>query len=47
MGHCFLEFKVMMFDTKSNLMRWNVTFADYSSHADEKVSADYGKLLNV
>nr|CAB3243594.1 serine/threonine-protein kinase/endoribonuclease IRE1-like [Phallusia mammillata] len=35
------EFKVTMFDTKSNLMRWNVTYADYSSHANEETANNY------
>uniref|UniRef100_H2ZJM4 non-specific serine/threonine protein kinase n=1 Tax=Ciona savignyi TaxID=51511 RepID=H2ZJM4_CIOSA len=48
-NHMFIgrsEYKVTMFDTKLNIMRWNVTFTDYSSHANEKVSDSY-ELLHL
>ena len=32
-----------MFDSKLNMMRWNVTFTDYSAHASEKINEDYGE----
>ncbi|XP_076808770.1 serine/threonine-protein kinase/endoribonuclease IRE1-like isoform X2 [Clavelina lepadiformis] len=40
------EYKITMFDSKTNVMRWNVTFTDYSSHANEKVSNNY-ELLHL
>ncbi|XP_039269837.2 serine/threonine-protein kinase/endoribonuclease IRE1-like [Styela clava] len=38
------EYKMTMYDTNKNELRWNVTYKDYSAHAREKVVRDYDLL---
>lgn len=47
MCHFISEYKITMYDTKKDEMRWNATYKDYSAHVNEKVSHDYGEFLNT
>lgn len=39
------EYNILMYDSKSNNKKWNVTYFDYSSHnMAQETSNDYGNI---